>query len=397
MAGRSALNIHDGADPRVLIVDDNPVNNALVKATLDRERIRCVAAVSGEDALDALKRQSFELVLLDIELPDVSGYDVLRSIRERQSSLAFLPVILLTGRTDQQSRIDGLEAGATDFLTKPFDPAELVARIRNHIGAKRLYDKLMLANQLLEEERAKIFLSQLALLPSSMPTLPGLRFGAGYLASSVASGDYYDVMVRQSGNVVLAVGDVSGHGIASAMQMSILRATLHARIAEGKSIEGVLRDLNAILGHSLDEYSFVTFFLAEFDPTTGRLWSVSAGHHPPLVQNLATGTISELLIETCCPLGLEPGLAAPMNETVLMPGHRLILYTDGLIEQSAPDGRFFDAAGVAESLGKSYQLGPQAAVDRLTADLRQFGTLERPEDDVTILIMDFMEPRAPRP
>jgi serine phosphatase RsbU (regulator of sigma subunit) len=117
---------------------------------------------------------------------------------------------------------------------------------------------------------------------------------------------------------------------------------------------------------------------------------VSAGHPHPLCQSLAEGTISELVGETCCPLGVEDDLGVPVVHHQLAPGDRLIIYTDGLVEQENPDGSFFDLAGVYTSLGHSAGLPPQAAVDRLIAAHHDFAQLERPTDDVTILVMDVM-------
>ncbi|MBI1291147.1 SpoIIE family protein phosphatase [bacterium] len=391
MPTSSLKDLVDSTQARVLVVDDNPVNSALLKTLLERDRIKCTLVSSGADALDEFRRTNFDLVLLDIEMPGISGLDVLRQLRKRQTALAFLPVMLVTGRTDMESRIEGLEAGATDFISKPFDPAELGARVRNHIQAKRLYDRLMVTNTLLKEERAKIFEAQVALLPSSMPVRQGLRFGAGYQASSVASGDYYDVIERSNGNILLAVADVSGHGIASAMQMSILRATLRARAAHGESIEAILAELNAILRHSLDDYSFVTFYLAEFNQTSGMLNSVSAGHHSPLCQDLQTGEISELVGETCCPLGLEQDLDIVVVRHQLQPGQRLIVYTDGLIEQTNRAGKYFELDGVRSCLYETDPQDPQRAVDKLLSDLHRFHGDERPKDDVTVLVMDVIK------
>lgn len=397
MAGRSTLAIHDGNQPRVIVVDDNPVNCAMVRAILEKERIRVDVAHSGEEALEEIRRVPYDLILLDIEMPGLSGFDVLRELRDRQAQLAFLPIVLLTGKTDQESRVSALEAGATDFLTKPFDPPELGARIRNHIGAKRLYDKLMMTNHLLQEERAKVFEAQLALLPDSLPDRPGLRFGRGYRPSSMASGDYYDVINRPDGRVLIAMADVSGHGIAAAMRMSILRSVLHSGAAAGHDIEVIMQSLNRILQHGLDEYSFVTFYLAEFDPLSGLLRSVSAGHHAPIIQNSATGQAGELPILTTYPLGIEAEIELQISEVTLSAHHRLVFYTDGLVEQTNAAGEFFELENIYRTLEATRGLRPQAAVDRLLHTHAVFSGTETPSDDVTILIMDVTERGATRP
>lgn len=383
----------DSRPPYVLVCDDSPTNCHLLKTLLTREGCKVTITNGGEEALTELRRHPYEIVLLDIEMEGMSGIEVTLRLRESQSEKVYLPVILLTANADHQSRMTGLRAGATDFLTKPFDPMELVARIRNHVAAKRLHDRLAATNKALSDERAKVFHVQQALLPKELPHLPGLAFAAGYLPCDMAGGDFYDTIERANGNLLLAVGDVSGHGIPSAMYMATLRAVLHAEEIQGTNLLGLMKTLNRILRFCLDSSSFVTFYLAEFNPTTRELVHVTAGHHAPLLVDIATGSSRELPINPCFPLGLDEDPDFTETRITVPEGARLVLYTDGLVEQSTTEGDHYGLERLQASMQAHHQLSAKNALRCLLSEYREFCGRIRQRDDLTILIVDFLAPR----
>jgi DNA-binding response OmpR family regulator len=114
---------------RILVVDDDREIVRLTRAYLEQSGYQVLVAYDGETALHALRRESPDLVILDLMLPDRNGLDVTQTVR-RDTSLAAMPIIMLTARVDDQDKIVGLELGADDYVTKPFNPSELMARIR---------------------------------------------------------------------------------------------------------------------------------------------------------------------------------------------------------------------------------------------------------------------------
>ena len=127
--------------PRVLIADDDVPSRALLRAILEREGATVDEAADGGAALACLHRQVPDLMLLDVRMPAPDGIEVARRIRQRFSD-AELPIILVTGNTDTQSKVAGLEAGASDFVTKPYEPTELVARVRAALRMRGALDRL---------------------------------------------------------------------------------------------------------------------------------------------------------------------------------------------------------------------------------------------------------------
>lgn len=375
---------------RILVCDDAPSNCALVKACLECESVRVESVFSGEEVLPSVRRHPFDLILLDIELDGISGLEVARILRRELPPKIYLPIVILTARLDMETRIEGLGAGATDFITKPFDPAELSARVRNHVNTKRLHDRVLQINQALEDEQQKVVAVQQSLLPRALPAPPTVRFAAGYQPSNLASGDYYDVIVRANGRILIAIGDVSGHGIPSAMYMSILRATLHSEEKRGVELDAIIRRLNEVLYNGVDDYTFVTFYIAEWDPKRRVLRHISAGHTHPIVIDSETCGILPVEFAGSVPLSLEAEIDTQVYEISLSVGNRVLFYTDGIVEQASPTGEFFGVDGVLNSLLMTSGDTIEAATRELMQEVMRHAGTPKPSDDVTLLMMDVV-------
>lgn len=389
MGGKRAIELQDGKEPRLLVCEDSPVNLAMVSRVLESKGYKVTGVCSGEDALEEMDRKSFDLVLIDINLPGIDGIEVCRKLRESQSARSFLPIIMLTAVTEKSARVDALEAGATDFISKPFNPAELLARLHNHIASKRLHDRVVTIIRDLEEEQAKVFKVQTGLLPREFPTRDGLRFGGAYKPFSMAGGDFYDAFEGPDGKIILAVGDISGHGIPAAMHMGTLKAVLHSEVEEGSDLVTIMERLNRILCYCLDPYSFVTFYLASYDPKTGLLTHTAAGHHPPLLHDLGTNEIVEIPVPPSIPLGVDrEEFHSSVTTHPLHHGQRLILYTDGIPEQRTEGGEFFELSGLVNTLkarrDNHVEFIPPLVMEELDAFLEGADQA----DDLTILMME---------
>lgn len=390
-SARSMVGSRVVAPPKILVCDDSPTDCAIIRSLLQRRSADVTIVSSAEAALAKLHAESFDLLLLDVQMEGMSGIELTRMIRETSGGYGRIPIILLTGQTGREDRLVGLQAGATDFITKPFDPAELTARIENHVYTKRLYDRLVETNRQLNEERAKVSKVQRDLLPKEMPPVPGHSFASLYVPSSMASGDYFDVIERADGRILLAIGDVSGHGIPSAMHMSVLRAILRSKAGEGAAIHHIMCELNHVLGHALDSFSFVTFYLAEYDATTRRAIQCSAGHHPPMLVNVKDHSIREIPLEASLPLGIEYDLEFPTSEFELRPGDRVALYTDGVTDQTSPKGEFFGLERMQQVLNSAAFRTAGECCLGLEDALQEFNGRRRGEsshqDDATMLLM----------
>jgi two-component system, cell cycle response regulator len=132
---------------KIVIIDDSPDALALAKARLSKEYVDIFCADSGESGLEVVRRETPDLILLDVDMPDVSGFEVCRTLKN-DADLHTIPIIFLSGSCTQQDKVQGLDLGAVDFVTKPFDAFELRARVRAALRTKRLHDLLAMHAQL---------------------------------------------------------------------------------------------------------------------------------------------------------------------------------------------------------------------------------------------------------
>jgi adenylate cyclase len=143
------------APPRILIVDDNPTNREVLQVRLNAQGYELITAVDGEDALVKVREFEPDLVLLDVMMPKLDGISVVKQLKQ-DSKLRFIPVILVTAKTDTRDLVIGLEAGGDDYLTKPFEQAALVARVRSMLRIKELHDKVQTQAAQLQEQTEQL-------------------------------------------------------------------------------------------------------------------------------------------------------------------------------------------------------------------------------------------------
>ncbi|MBI1846363.1 MAG: response regulator [Candidatus Rokubacteria bacterium] len=214
----------DGA--RILVVDDTPQNVKLLRDVLEARGFRPLTAASGKEALEVLAKEAVDLVLLDVVMPEMSGYEVCRAIRERHGLT--LPVVMVTALDPATERVKGIEAGADDFLTKPINQAELLARVRSLLRIKSLHDELADLNRSLEARVAEQVgqLDRLSRLK---------RFFSPQLAELIVSGDAEDPLRSHRREITVVFLDLRGF-------------TAFAERAEPEEVMGVLREYHAEMG-----------------------------------------------------------------------------------------------------------------------------------------------------
>jgi len=215
------------AAPRILVVDDTPQNVRLLCDLLAAKGYEVTAAASGAEALEQIEKQKPDLVLLDVVMPGLSGYDVCRRIREVPAT-ATLPVVMVTALDPGTERIKGLEAGADDFVTKPINQPELLARVKSLLRIKSLHDQLEDWNRNLEA-RVREQLDQLERLGRLK------RFFSPQLAELILSGGAEDPLKSHRREVVVVFLDLRGF-------------TAFAETTEPEEIMGVLREYHAEMG-----------------------------------------------------------------------------------------------------------------------------------------------------
>lgn len=387
--------------PRVLVVDDYDVNRRILRAILARDGYELVEAADGAAALAAAIESAPDLVLLDIMMPGMDGYEVCARLK-RDPRLADTPVIFLSALDDAESKVRGFEAGAVDYVAKPFDNAEVLARVRTHLNLRRLNRELQAANVALIEKKAALDADleaaadiQRTLIPRRPPWIPGMSFAWRFRPCDRSGGDVFDLLPLDADHLALYIVDVSGHGVGAAMiTVSVVQSLRpESGLVVGRSGgEPRIASPSEVLAQLDRDYPVerfgrhFTIWYGVLNHREGWLRYSGAGHPPPLLLRRgqtraldARGTI----------IGLGGMLPFEEEAVELRRCDRLYLYSDGIVERSGEDGETFGE----ERLGAALARGSGLALDESCAAaidaVESFARGAAAEDDVTLVAAEY--------
>jgi sigma-B regulation protein RsbU (phosphoserine phosphatase) len=388
---------------RVLIVDDNEINRRVLAGMLRKERYALLSASDGEQALAIARAEVPDLILLDIMMPGRDGYEVCTALKAEPRTER-IPVIFLSALADTADKIKGLELGAVDYITKPFDQGEVVARVRSQIKIQYLASAVLRANrdlrakqERLDEDLKAAGAIQRSLLPSTPPPVASLHVAWRFMPSDRVGGDLFNFVPLGDDALGIFVIDVSGHGVPAAMVTVSLSQFLSPQAGHlvRRDAAGVLQPLApaAVLDCLEAEYplerfdKYFTIAYLVIDHRTGRLRYSLGGHPQPIVAR-ADGTIEPL--DAGGPLvGMGCGLAFDEGEVALGPGDRVFVYTDGIVDLAAPDGTVFGDGRLRGAIAAARRHSLDEACTRLLDTALGFGAGEQPQDDITLLGIEF--------
>jgi CheY-like chemotaxis protein len=215
-------------DPRILLVDDNATNLQLLLQTLDGRGYKLLVAKDGESAIDIARKARPSVILLDVMMPGMDGFETCRRLKSDPATRD-AAVIFLSALGEIHQKVSGFSVGAVDYITKPIQGDDVLARVQTHLTIQRLTRELQNRCDEIERELAVVRGVQQSLLPQKLPEIPGLEMAAYYETSRQAGGDYYDIVEIAGNRWGILVADVSGHGAAAAVVMAMTRAVFHAR------------------------------------------------------------------------------------------------------------------------------------------------------------------------
>jgi len=380
-----------GATGAILVVDDNEMNRDLLSRRLRRDGHVVTVAEDGRAALDRLAREPFDLVLLDIMMPELTGYEVLE-IAKKDAALRDIPIVMITAATDEESVVRCLSLGAEDHLPKPFNPAILRARVGSSLAKKRLRDTEKLYARSLERELEIGREIQMGFLPASLPSPEGWEIRTHFRPARQVAGDFYDAFTLADGRVALVLADVCGKGVGAALFMALFRSLLRA-LAEpqfasaatpAEGLRATVLATNDYIARTHDAANmFATVFFAVLDPASGSFDYVNAGHEPPVLL-AADGRVRGRLEPTGPAVGLMPAMEFGTSQACLAPGETMFAFTDGVGDARDPDGSSFGEARLLALLAeRAARAGELLA--RVDAALATHVGDGAPFDDVAML------------
>jgi sigma-B regulation protein RsbU (phosphoserine phosphatase) len=395
--------LDDERKATILIVEDSAVIRVLVRAYLRDSGYLVREAEDGQEGLEACLASAPDLVLLDIVMPRIDGFSLCARL-QNNPDLSHVPIIMLSARDDSESKIRSFELGAVDYITKPVNRGELLARIQTHLTISSLTRSLQDANrdllyhqqQLLEGLYAAADL-QKSLLPKRVPDCKGLQFVSYFNPCQEVGGDIYNIQRLDSNHLACYILDVSGHGFPAAMMTALVTQAMSGKPSTVPTKDGVDRRARTIspgrvLSELNDEFPlerfnlYFTIIYILFNTTDFSFRYCCAGH-PPLVQLSASGKL-DLLDTGGPPVGMDGAWEEGSGR--LEPGDRLFLYTDGFTEYCDATDEMYGQQRLVGSVENSRSLSLQAAVQDIIADVKQFGGGEEVDgdDDMTLLAIE---------
>jgi phosphoserine phosphatase RsbU/P len=352
-------------DGHILVVDDDPLTRQLVVRALSSAGYQCVESENGIVAWEKIHSDAPSLILLDLEMPDLDGAELLRRLRaDPDPGLAQIPTVMLTGHTDEQSEVLCLEAGADDFVTKPINLTVLRARIETHLRLSAMREQLRMQNEeletwrhTLERDLAAARLTQQSLIPQKPPALSGWDVAAVFKPVIEVGGDIYGWTRMKDNRMLFWIADATGHGASAALLTTLTKLLFHYGTWEQESPATIMQAVNNDFKGIFGGRSFMTAMCVALDVNTGVATVVGAGH-PALLIARRHGAV-ESITSMAPPLGLAE--LPQFAETSIELGHGdgFLLYTDGLFGSNdkrrrlTPErlGEFIDSSALsAEAL-----------------------------------------------
>ncbi len=369
---------------RILLVDDNPANLQVLFQTLEGRGYNLLVAKDGETALTIVKKALPELILLDIMMPGIDGYEVCRQLKENPATRD-IPVIFLSALDDTKDKVRGLDLGAVDYISKPFQADEVIARVNTHLTIHRLQQQLQEQKDALERELEVVAKVQYDLLPKRLPEIKGMKLSAYYQTSRYAGGDYYDIIELPDERWGFMVADAEGHSTPAAVRMAMTCALLRGYPGAASDPGEVLKDLNRTLCEVVG-MSFITAIYAVYNGRDQSLRIVKAGHMDPLLYRPAEGETAEIPCAGTFAMGIEDYGEVPLTEISLQAGDRLLFYTDGLTERFNPEGEMYGLERLRRQLSKDHGDNPREILDAIVDDAERFAKGLPADDDQALLL-----------
>ena len=379
---------HNSEDESLLLVDDNPTNLQVLYQTLETTGCKLLVAKNGETALSIAQKASPDLILLDIMMPGIDGFEVCRRLKAAPDT-AGIPVIFLSALTDTKDKVQGLQLGAVDYVSKPFQPDEVIARVNTHLTIHRLKREVEQKKDALEDELEAASDVQRRLLPKSLPEIAGFQLAAHYETSLYAGGDYYDIAKMADNQWGFLVADAEGHSAPAAVMMAMTCALFRSYPEPPLDPGELLYFLNLHMC-KVAEPSFVTALYVVYDANHHTLKIARAGHPPPMIYRSSEKKAIEYPCSGVFPLGIDPYEQVPVTEAELQPGDRILMYTDGITERFSMDGKTYGEKRLLRQLEDKENSQPQELIEAVMKGVDAFAN-GRPADDDQALLLGIVE------
>lgn len=322
------------AAQKVLVVDDDEPLARVMARTLRSRGFECDVALSGAEARALFQKNEYAVALLDVRLPDESGYGLLEELTLTRPDTA---VVMISGVDDAELGRAALEHGAYAYHVKPVGATQLYLLVVNNLRRRNMEMEHRASLDRLEgmvEERSEQMRRAAELQAGMLPASPfregDFELAAHFSAAREISGDFYDWYRTSNGRFAVTVGDVMGKGLQASLMMATARAALRG-VADIRPLEAGIKQAAAVMSAALEvNKAFLTVFHGVFDAQSGELEYVDAGHgHARVLRGQKS---QELLSQRSAPIGIFPDTQFVVGKVTLEPGDALVVFSDGLLD-----------------------------------------------------------------
>ncbi len=406
---------------KLLVVDDNEMNRDMLSRRLTKRGHDVDVAEDGHAALDLIAQCNYDVILLDVTMPGIDGYETLKCIRENHSPTD-LPVIMATAKGETEDIVNAFDLGANDYVTKPLNFPVVHARVQTQLRLKRSVDRIIQlekkvtrhnaeleqANKRMRRDLVAAARVQQAGFPTSPPNVDGVEFAWAYHPCDELGGDSLNVFQLDDRHVGLYVLDVSGHGVPAALLSVTLNRDLTPRkdntclVTEPTDVPPGIAATNPVsladklnriypMNHETRQYFTVIYGL--LDITAQQFRFVGAGHPGPVHMSAADSAIREI---SGFPIGIVDEAGYTEHIIQLESGDRMMLYSDGIIEERNAEGEMFGKDRLVNAFGNARDLPLSESVQQVIDQVKTWCQPGRTTDDLTLLALEIGEPtKAP--
>jgi DNA-binding response OmpR family regulator len=386
---------------KILIVDDELDILDFVQISLEADGFEVITASSGKEALAKIKQESPDLILLDLMMPQMDGYEVMKILKADKQTRN-VPVIMLTALAQVDDKIKGLNTGADDYITKPFDLRELTARVNAILKGTRkakYINPLMRAmgDSFTEESveqlgyhlktAAKI---QQQLLPKESPQYENIEISGVLRPSMMVAGDFYDFIPLDDDHLGIAIADINGKGVPAAMLMVMVQTILRLVCREEDSPANILKRINGFLTTDTELEIFATMVYGILDIKSLTFTYSNGGHCPPIKVNSSKNSV-DFLEKGGLLLGIFDDAGFEEETLPLKANDSLVFYTDGITEAESISDEIYGTKRLVEVIVKNADLSPEKLCRNIEEDLIKFTSVMQHSDDLTIVVIKIGE------
>ena len=406
---RMTEDTHVGAQQEtLLLVDDDAANLRILHETLKAGSYRLLTARSGEQALAVAAKAAPDLILLDIVMPGIDGFETCATLKADPATSGSA-VIFLSALDDAKDKVRGLEMGAVDYVSKPFHPEEVIARVETHLKIRRLERRLVENNRDLEaaNERMRRDLEaaagvQQSFLPQTTPDISGVHFAWRYRPCEELGGDSFDVWAFDERHVGMYVLDVTGHGVPS----SLLAVTIARALSPSGATENLLTQrsdeppghvivspaevaqrLNRMFPMERQTMLYFTLVYGILNLSTGEFRYVCAGHPGP-IRAAADGSVG-VHDTPAVPIGLLSDSDYQESLLRLDPGDRVYLHSDGISDERNAAGEVFGRERMMGVIAASRASTVDGSLDALIDAATRWRDGGQFRDDVAVVAFEY--------